>query len=151
MYSIIADKITDIHRIKDFVGPSCNDSSIERGLRLLEFASYNNMVLSNTLGEHKASRKWTWHAPNGQHHQIDYILVQRRHKSGVNRQKTRTFPGADVGSDHDLVMMNFRVSLRRINKPKNSRLRFDLEKLKVPTISEEFQAAIGEIWGIGGS
>ena len=100
---------------EDFVGPSCNDSANERGLRLLELASCNNMVLSNTLGEHKASRRWTWHAPN-RHHQIDYFLVQRRHKSGLNRQKTRTFPGADVGSDHDLVMMNFRVHALEENK-----------------------------------
>ena len=41
-------------------------------------------------------------------------------------------------------MLNFRVCLRRINKPKNSWLRFDLEKLKDLTISEEFQAAIVE-------
>ena len=49
-----------------------------------------------------------------------------------------------MGSDRDLVMMNFRVRLRRLNKPKNKRLRFDLEKLKDPAISEEFQATIGE-------
>ena len=48
-----------------------------------------------------------------------------------------------MSSDHDLVTLNFRVRLRRLNKPKNDWLRFDLEKLKDPAISEEFQAAIG--------
>ncbi|KAK3871096.1 hypothetical protein Pcinc_023742 [Petrolisthes cinctipes] len=126
----------------EFIGPSCNDTTNERGLRLLEFASYNNMMLANTLAEHKASRRWTWHAPNGQHNQINYILVQRRHRTGINRPKTRTFPGADVGSDHDRVMLNFRVRLRIVNKPKNTRLRFNLEKLKDPRISEVFQATV---------
>ena len=80
----------------------------ERGLRLLEFATFNNLVLTNTLGPHKPSRRWTWHSPDGKHHnQIDYILVKKRFRSGVNIHRTRSFPGADIGSDHDLVMMTF--------------------------------------------
>ena len=60
-------------------GPFCNDVTNERGLRLLEFATFNDLVLANTFGHHKVSRRWTWHSPNGQHHnQIDYILVRKR-------------------------------------------------------------------------
>ena len=35
-------------------GPFCNDDTNERGLRLLEFASFNDLVLANTFGHHKA-------------------------------------------------------------------------------------------------
>ena len=31
-------------------GPFCNDDSNERGLRFLEFASFNDPVLANTFG-----------------------------------------------------------------------------------------------------
>ena len=31
--------------------------------------------------------------------------------SGVNIARTRSFPGADIGSDHDLLMMTFRLRL----------------------------------------
>ena len=56
-------------------GPFCNDDTNERVLRLLEFATFNDLVLAKTFGHHKASRGWTWHSPNGQHHnRIDYIL-----------------------------------------------------------------------------
>ena len=56
-------------------------------------------VLANTLGNHKPSRRWTWHSPDGTHHnQIDYILVKKRFCSGIKTARTRTFPGADVGS-----------------------------------------------------
>ncbi|XP_068241158.1 craniofacial development protein 2-like [Palaemon carinicauda] len=104
---------------KEFCGPSCNDVSNERELRLLEFASYNNAVLANTLGEHKASRRWTWHAPNGIHHnQIDYFLVQNGFRSGIKRATTRIFPGADVGSDHDLVFVNFKLGFRQSRSPR---------------------------------
>ena len=57
-------------------GPSCNDDTNERGLRLLEFATFNDRVLVNTFGHHKAFRRWTWHSPNGPHHnQIAMCLI----------------------------------------------------------------------------
>ena len=47
-----------------------------RGERLLEFAEKHKFVISNTLFNHKLSRKTTWHSPDGQtHNQIDYILT----------------------------------------------------------------------------
>ena len=94
-------------------GPLCNDDTNERRLRLLEFATLNDLVLANTFGHHKASRRWTWHSSNGQHHnQIDYILVRKRFRSGVNITRTRSFPGADIGSDHDLLV-TFRLRLKK--------------------------------------
>ena len=124
--------------------PYCNVETNERGLRLLEFATFNNLVLTNTLGPHKPSRRWTWHSPDGKHHnQIDYILVKKRFRSGVNIHRTRSFPGADIGSDHDLVMMTFQVRLKKTRKPNQPRLRFDLEKLRDPDVACTFQATIG--------
>ena len=109
--------------------PYCNVETNERGLRLLEFATFNNLVLTNTIGPRKPSRRWTWHSPDGKHHsQINYILVKKHFRSGVNTHRTRSFPGADIGSDHDLVMMIFRVRLKKARKPNQPRLRFDLEK-----------------------
>ena len=55
----------------------------------------------------------------------------------------RSFPGIDIGSDHDLVMMNFRIRLKKIVKPKQVRMKFVLGKLKDPKIAEAFQAMIG--------
>ena len=50
---------------------------------------------------------------------------------------------ADIGSDHDLVMMTFRVRLKKARKPNQTRLRFDLEKLRDPDVACTFQAMIG--------
>ena len=85
------------------------------------------------------SRKWTWHSPDGKHHnQIDFILVKKRFRSVVNTHRTRSFPGADIGSDHD-----FRVRLKKARKPNQLRLKFDLEKLRNPDVACTFQAMIG--------
>ena len=125
-------------------GPFCNDDTNERGLRLLEFANFNDLVLANTFCHHKVSRRWTWHSPKGQHHnQIDYILVRKRFRSGVNIARTRSFPGADIASDHDLLMVTFHLRMKRINKPEHTRLKFGLEKLKILSVLETFQAMTG--------
>ena len=58
---------------------------------ILDFATYNNLVLANTLDNHKPSRRWTWHSPDWTHHnQIDYILVKKRFRSGIETARTRT-------------------------------------------------------------
>ena len=112
-------------------GPFSNDDTNLRGLRLLEFATLSDLVLANTSGHHKASIRWTLHSPSGQHHsQICHILGRKRFRSGVDIARTRRIPGADTGSDHDLLMMTFHLRLKRISKPKHTKLKCDLEKLK---------------------
>ena len=99
-------------------GPFCNDETKERGLRLLEFATFNDLVLAYTFGHHKASRTWTWHSSSGQHHeQIDYILVRKHIQTGVNIARTPSFPGAD-----DLLLMTFHLCLKRVSKSQDSSL-----------------------------
>ena len=71
----------------------------------------NDPLLANTFGPHKTSRRMTWHGPDGADHQIDYIMVKKLFWSWINFARTRSFPGADIRRDHDLVMMTFRVHL----------------------------------------
>ena len=74
------------------------------------------MALANTLDEHKASRWQIWHVPNGTHHQVDCIMAQNHFRAGIHKAKTQTFPGADAGSNYDLVTLNFRVRLKKKKK-----------------------------------
>ena len=77
----------------DVCGPCCNVETNERSLRLLEFATFNNLILINTHGPQIPSRRWTWHSLDGKHrNQIGYILVKKRFRSGVNIHRTRRFP-----------------------------------------------------------
>ena len=57
---------------KAFMDPSAMMTQM-RGLRHLEFATFNDLVLANTFGHHKASRRWKWHSPNGQHHNQNWL------------------------------------------------------------------------------
>ena len=67
--------------------------------------------------------------------------MKKRFRSGVNIHRTRSFPGAAIGSDHDLVMMTFRVRLKKASKPNQPRLRFG--KLRDPDVACTFQATMG--------
>ena len=129
---------------KGTCGQYCNPETNKRGLRLLELAIYNNLNVANTYGPHKPSRRRTWHSPGGDYHnQIDYITVKQRFQSRVNIAKTRSFSGADIVSDYELVMTTFRLHLQRMKNEGNIRIRFSMEKLKDPNIAEIFQATIG--------
>ena len=56
----------------------------------------------------------------------------------------QSFLAVYIGSDHDLLMMTFHLRLKWISKPKHPRLKFDIEKLKDPSVLETFQAMISE-------
>lgn len=56
---------------------------------------------------------------------------------------TRTFPRADVGSDHHLVMIAIKVKLLKKCREKVVCIKYDVEKLKDPNIAYQFKAQIG--------
>ena len=69
----------------------------------------------------------TWTSPEGQHrNQIDYILCSQRWRSSTQSAKTR--PGADYGSDHDLLIAKFRRKLKKVGKTTKP-FRYDLNQI----------------------
>ena len=57
----------------------------------------------------------TWTSPDGQNkNQIDYILCSWNWSSSIQSEKTR--PGADSGSDHELLIAKFRLKLKKVGK-----------------------------------
>ena len=66
-------------------------------------------------------------------------MIKLRFQSSANIAQTRSFPGADVGSDHGLVMMTFTLRLRKNKKRGNIRIKFDVDKLKDPNILTTFK------------
>ena len=91
----------------------------EAGQRLIEFCQENALVIANTLFQQPKRRLYTWTSPDGQHrNQIDYILCSQRWRSSIQSIKTR--PGADCGSDHELLITKFRLKLKKVGKTTRS-------------------------------
>ena len=88
----------------------------EAGQRLIEFCQENALVRANTLFQQHKRRLYTWTSPEGQHqNQTDYILCSQRWRSSIQSAKTRL--GEDCGSDHELLIANFRIKLKKEGKP----------------------------------
>ena len=70
----------------------------------------NALVIANTLFQQHKRRLCTWTSPDGQYqNQIDYTFCSQRWRSSI--QSTKTRPGADCGSDHELLIAKFRLKL----------------------------------------
>ena len=100
---------------------------IEAGQRLTEFCQENALVIANTLFQEQKRRLYTWTSAGGQHwYQIDYILCSQRWRSSIQLAKTR--PGADCGSDHELLIAKFRLTLKKVGKTIRP-FRYDLNQI----------------------
>ena len=92
--------------------------------RLIDFCQENTLVIGNTLFRQHKRRLYTWTSPDGQQwNQTDYILCSQRWRSSIQSAKIR--PGADCGSDHELLIAKFRLKLKKVGKT-TSPFRYDL-------------------------
>ena len=99
----------------------------EAGQTWIEFCQENALVIANTLFQQHKRRLYTWTSPDGQcRNQIDYILCSQRWRSSI--QSTKTRPGADCGSDHDLLIAKFRLKLKKVGKTTRP-FRYDLNQI----------------------
>ena len=99
----------------------------EVGQRLIEFCQDNSLVIAKTLFQQLKRRLYTWTSPDGQYqNQIDCILCSQRWKSSIQSAKTR--PGADCGSDKELLIAKFRLKLKKVGKTTRP-FRYDLNQI----------------------
>ncbi|XP_065582026.1 uncharacterized protein LOC136041328 [Artemia franciscana] len=110
----------------------------ENGTLLVDFALTNDLIIGGTMFAHKTIHKYSWNSPDGRtHNQIDHLLINRKWKSSL--QDVRAFRGADLASNHALMIA--RISLKLKAAPKNSpkaNPAFDSAKLTTPAIRNVF-------------
>ena len=106
-------------RIETTIGPFGIGEKNDRGDRLIEWCKQHNLAAMNTWFKNHPRRCWTWKSPGDRtRNQIDYILVQERHRNSMTSCKS--MPGADCGSDHIPVVGTLRIKLKKLKKPKTS-------------------------------
>lgn len=71
-------------------------------------------------------------------YQINYILVRKRFRNQV--RKCKTYPGADVYTDHNLLMMKSNVTYKKLKKPKNTKRRYDVNMSKDHIIALAYES-----------
>jgi len=96
-----------------------------RGQMPIDFCERNGLIVTNTWFKKPRRRQYTWKAPGDWgRHQFDYILIKHRFRNSV--KDVQTLPGADIDSDHNLLVNKVRTRLKKIIRFQNSRPRRDL-------------------------
>ncbi|XP_072401677.1 uncharacterized protein [Diabrotica undecimpunctata] len=108
-------------RCGETVGPFGLGERNERGHHLITFAVEEQLVITNTFFKLPARRLYTWRSPQDTpdliiRNQIDYIMVNKRFRNAITSAKTN--PGADIGSDHNPLVVNIRLKLKKIESAK---------------------------------
>ena len=121
----------DIHGITGKFGLWVQNEARQR---LTEFCKENALVKGNTLFQQHKRWIYTWISTDGQYrNQIDYILCSWRWRSSIQSAKTR--PGADCGSDRELLIAKFRLKLKKVGKTTRP-FRYDLNQIPCRLYSE---------------
>ena len=99
----------------------------ERGDQLVEFCSRNDLRIMNTFFKLHPRRIYTWRSPDKiTRNQIDYILCNTRWNSSI--QRVTTLPGADCGTDNNLLIADIEIKLKQIQRSKQTTI-YDVEKI----------------------
>ena len=107
---------------------------------MLEFCKENKLVVMNTMFQQHPRRLYTWKMPGDRYrNQIDYIIVRNRFKNCF--KNVQTYPGADVGSDHSLLMAKIQVQLK-IPKRKMMAEQKDLDCLKTEEMKQRYAVEV---------
>ena len=110
----------------------------ENGEMLADFCSTNSLVIGGTIFLHRKYHKATWVSSDKlTKNQIDHVMVRQRYRSSL--QDVRVRRGADIGSEHHLVVTKIKMRLStRKNLPK-PRKKFNVGKLKQKDTKQIFQ------------
>ena len=85
----------------------------------------------------KANRIWTWESSDGCiYNTIDYILTKKKWRGSASH--CRAYLSADVGSDHQLLILNVRLKLKAERKSKPVQ-KFDIGKLVNKRVTEQYR------------
>ena len=136
---VMGDMNAKVGKGKDdyIVGQHGLGSRNERGDRLVQFCVQRDLCIMNTFFKHPERRTYTWKSPGDVHrNQIDYLMIRHRFKNSVVQCKT--YPGADIGSDHNPVIAKIKVKLKKMQKASKKAPKVDIAKLKAQEIQSQY-------------
>ena len=113
----------------------------DNGERMCNFCESNRLVVGSTLFQHRDIYKITWISPDGNTlAQLDHILINSKWRSSLC--DVRVYRGAECGSDHNLVVSEIKLKLRKTRKGQLRGRRIDSFKLRDHSMKEKFKVEL---------
>ena len=103
----------------------------ENGQLFVDFCAGHDLVIGGTIFPHKDCHKVTWVSPDHKtENQIDHVAIGRKWRRSL--LDVRSKRGADIGSDHHLVVVTkFKMKIQAYSqRTRQLRKRYDISKLK---------------------
>ena len=106
---------------------SLHNETKNNGIKMIQFVISNGLNVRSTMFPRKDIHKETWYSADSRTaNQIDHVLISNRFGSTIT--DIRALRGPRIGSDHNLLKINFKVKLRVKTEKKYS------EKRKIVSI-----------------
>ena len=121
------------------IGSEAIGDQNENGELFTTLCEMNDLSIGGSFFKHKDIHKITWISPNGKTgNQIDHIAINSSYKRSL--QDVRVKRGADVASDHFLLIGILKLKLSKIpGHKKNKRIRYNIEKLNEPDFKRMYK------------
>ncbi|VDO54807.1 unnamed protein product [Schistosoma margrebowiei] len=102
----------DNTRYEDIMGRYGLGERNENGERFANLCAFNKLVIGGTIFPHKRIHKATWISPDHTtENQIDHICINKKFRTTTEYVRSRR--GADIASDHHLVVANLKLKLKK--------------------------------------
>ena len=131
-------------KMRNNIGKYGEETVNRNGERLREFTCFNNLKIMNSFFKHKRIHTMTW-AARGTSSVIDYFIANW--KAGKLFNDTRSYRGADVGTDHFIVKSEVKLRARwwkeRIKS--DAKVKWKTYLLRDDSIKQLFEKRMNEI------
>ena len=120
----------DIEHIMGRHGMPCVKEN-ENGQLLIDLCGKHGLVIGGTVLPHKEGNKGTWIPPDKDKqggNQIDHICISRIWTKSL--LDVRNKRGADIGSDHHMIMGILRIKTQKVIRKTVNRRRYNLKRLE---------------------
>ena len=131
-------------RYQNIVGMHGLGRRNERGELLIQLCQDNNLIIANTSFQQPVRKLYTWKSSGGiSRNQIDYIMFNERVRDCIKQAKT--YPGADMNSDHNPVVIKINMKSKRTSATKRSE-QLELNLLKEETYKDKYNVEVQNIY-----
>ncbi|XP_037870985.1 uncharacterized protein LOC101740371 [Bombyx mori] len=130
---------SDNTNIEPWLGRHAMGRRSENGDMLIDLCCQNDLIVGGSIFPHKSCHKVTWVSPDRiTENHIDHVLISRKWRRSL--LDVRNKRGADINSDHHLVVAKIKLKVAKIQRTaKTASRNFDTEKLRNPTTKQNFQ------------